>query len=967
MLSISPLGAASSDKASYCQSSASVEGKTEGYYQKTDAPGTWQGNPAMLAALGIKPGAQVTDHEFAALTRGINPSTGEALVQGAGDAHRAGWDLTFSAPKSVSAVWAVADEADRAAIRSAHDRAVAAALAHLQEHAAYARRGKAGAEAEKLQGLIVAAYPHGTTREMDPDLHDHALAMNLAQRSDGTWGGIESKHLYEWKMAAGAIYRAELAEQMELLGFKTEADRDYFKIAGVPDDLCAEWSKRREQIEAALAESGASGAKASEIAALGSRKAKAVDQDPAALRARWVEEAVAHGLTAQVFADRALTPSLEQVEDQDQPEKLEPQEEPLSIYDKLTRSTSTFSEQDLWTSAAIEMQHQGKGHEAVKARVDELLADKEIVRMRNRVTGELRFSTRSMVKIEREMAETAQRMQSLNAHSVSSTTVDKALADFVTSKGFALSEEQQVAVRHITENGSSIALVRGAAGAGKSTMAEAARTAWEAVGYKVRGAALAGKAAEGLEIGSGVKSQTIHSLLTQIESYDEELAKKQEWFDKSSEAFNQSRNPSEKLTAWRDKAKQELDEIKAKKLDEKTVLVVDEAGMVGSRQMSKLLQAVEKSGAKLVLIGHERQLQAVDAGGAFKALQNVAGCVELNEIRRQKESWARQSVEAFSRGEAAQALESFIDKEMVTIDETKVNAMNSVVKNWFDGRDPASHNGSIMLASTRADVADLNRLARQKMGPALSGFEAAISNSEGRKLEFQQGDRVLFKKNSAALGVKNGTLGTVSTILIDPDGSYKFRVNLDDGKTVEFSPNSEENQYDAIDHGYALTTHKSQGITVDKAYVLAGGSMQDREITYVQMSRARYETRIFFTKPQIEEMAEMVDGEPTEKMSNFAKNVAEKMAKNGQEVPEYDEASFLSTRDFLNTYSDSRIDKEKNSPLDDLKQIVKQMSQSRQKDTTLDYSIEAEPPPEPDFEQHKQYQEHHQEQESTLT
>lgn len=904
MMSASALGAASGAKANYCQSNASTEAKIEGYYQK-DAPGVWHG--ASLKAFGIEVGDRVTNEQFAALTRGIDPNTGEALVQGAGDEHRAGWDLTFSTPKSVSAVWAVGNDADRQAIERAHDAAVQAAMAHLSEQAAYARRGKGGSEQEQLGGLISAQYLHTTTRELDPDLHTHSLVLNLAQRNDGTWGGIESKHLYAWKMAGGAIYRAQLAEEMEKLGFKIEKDRDYFKIAGVPNSLCGEWSKRREQIEAALAEAGTSGAKASEIAALGSRKAKVADQDPVALRARWSEEAAAHGLTAEVIAARALAP--EQATVPVNTVKAQPEEEAASIYDKLTRNNSTFSAQELWTVAAVEMQHQAHGYEAVKARVSELLSDKEVVRLRNKLTGELRFSTRSMVKIEREMSDTATRMQSSSAHAVSAGTVDKALATFTANKGFLLSDEQQSAVRHITQNPSSIVLVRGAAGAGKSTMAEAVRMAYEAQGYEVRGAALAGKAAEGLETGSGIKSQTIHSLLFAIESGKDQLTNK-------------------------------------------TVLLVDEAGMVGSRQMNKLLEIVEKSGAKLVLIGDERQLQAVDAGGSFKAIQNITGFASLNEIRRQKDVWAREAVEKFSVGEATAALEKFIERDLIRIDETKPQAMASVVDAWIEGRDPAKPSEAVILASTRDDVATLNHLARGRLkeAGALTGFAAEVTNHQSRKLEFMQGDRLLFRKNNKDLGVKNGTLGTVKQINVKPDGSFRFQVALDDGKTVEFSPTAGEKPYAAIEHGYALTIHKAQGVTVDKAYALAGGSMQDRETTYVQMSRSRYETKIFFTKVQIEEMAEAADANPpTPGMLRYAESTLTKMKQQGIAVEKFDENSFMSVRSFLNEYSEVEInadtdvvdsDTENQKKLKDLSLIIKNMENSRAKDTTLDYAEE---------------------------
>ena len=843
MLSISALGAAGAAKSRYCQDTASDEAQDEGYYQNDrDPPGKWDGDANMLAALGLQPGQKITDRAYDVVIRGFHPETGEALVQKAGDEHRAGWDLTFSAPKSVSALWAVAGDADRAAIQAAHDRAVGAALEHLQERAAVARRGKGGAETEKLPGLIVARYQHSTSRELDPDLHTHSLVANLAQRSDGTWGGIESRNLYDWKMASGAVYRAQLSEEMQKLGFQTEADRDYFRMIGVSDNLCQEWSKRREQIKDALGEAGIEEGhgRASEIAALGSRKTKThTDRDE--LFQRWKDEAAEHGLDADKIASRDLQ-DVRRDEAQDQVEQAE-DDEP-SIYDRLTRNDSTFSEADLWQRAAIEQQHEGRGLDAVRGRVAELLGSGEIVKLRGS-EGETRYSTRSMIRIEKSMAQAAEARKSDASHVLAPAAVDSAIDDFAVARGFSLSAEQQGAVRHITQNPGAVQLVRGAAGSGKSTMAQAARMAWQSQGFTVRGVALAGKAAAGLEEGSGIKSQTLHSLLNNL--------------DKGSLSLSQ-----------------------------RDILIVDEAGMIGSRQMQRLLEHADQAGAKVVLIGDERQLQAIDAGGAFRALQRLLGFSKLTEVRRHEQESDRDAANALAQGNAADALDIYLEHDRINIADDKSAAMNDLARDWRQAWDPARPGEALMLAGKRADVADLNNRAR-----ALLAAEHRLTNetevsTKSGKLNFGEGDRLLFTKNNRQLDVKNGQLGTIQKITIGKDQGREFLVLLDGGETRKFSVDGE---YTDIAHGYAVTVHKSQGVTVDHTFGLAS-SMNDREFSYVQFSRHRKSAHMYLPIGALDEAED-------------------------REGIDWEDKKDVSTR---------------------LKTLSKKMSRSRAKDTTLDYS-----------------------------
>lgn len=850
MLSISARGSAASAEKYYDHlNDEHGRGPREDYYANSrDQPGEWFG--AGAAALGLT--GAVSRAAFGNALRGRDAS-GRDLVQGAGAGHRAGWDLTFSAPKSVSVAWAVGDGQQRAAIQVAHDRAVRAALQHVQDHALVARRGRGGAEREPA-AMVASIFAHGTSREQDPQLHSHAFVHNLAQRQDGTWGGIESRDLYQWKMAAGAVYRAEMAAQMQALGFAVERDRDSFRLAAVPRAAEQAFRTRRQQIEQALAERGASGARASEVAALDSRRAKQ-HASPDALLADWQARGRACGFGPEQAA-AARQPAPVRGESVSRADLLR----------ALTENQSTFQERDIYRVVATAAQGSGTGAAGVRDTVAELMRDRELVRLTHRETGETRWTTREMQVIERRMLDTSTRLDARQVHTLDRARVDAALARFAAENGFALSDEQAEAVRHLCQ-GNDLALVQGGAGTGKSTMA-AARLAWESQGLTVRGAAISGKAAAGLQDGSGIRSQTVASLLQGIQSGRDAL-------------------------------------------DSKTVLIIDEAGMLGSRQTAQLLAAADRAGAKIVLIGDSRQLQAVDAGGAFRALQQQHGAAMLDEIRRQRDRGMRQAVEHLSRGEVRGAMRVFLDRGTIHVADDRDGAMRQAVNQWAGKYDRARPGETLILANTRAEVAALNALAREwmqanhQLGPSA---EIQTTNREGNpagRLVVAEGDRIRFGLNNGRIGVRNGELGTLARVEMDAHGQIWLSVKTDRGETVRFSPNARDDKqrYACLSHGYAVTTHSAQGATVDYAVVLAGGSMQSLESTYVQMSRMRYSTEIITTR----------------------QGIADQAAAAGIDLP---------------------LDEDRD-PLDDLRELIEQMERSDQKGTTLEYEYAGPDEPDP--------------------
>jgi len=831
MLSIAKMSS-DGDAGSYDAGSYWLNLAREDYYLAGgEPPGRWIGQGAEALGLTMA-GGQVVAEDLRAVLQGLDPDSRSALVQGAGPDHRPGWDFCFSAPKSVSVVWSQAPEDLRRALQAAQAKAVASALEHLERNAALSRRGHGGQEQERPAGIIAATFEHGTSREQDPQLHTHCLIANLAPRQDGSWGSLEPCEMYRHKMAAGAIYRAELATQVQTLGFQVERDGDSFAVAGVPAEICAAFSQRREQIEDALEEAGLGSARAAEVAALDTRRAKEA-RPRAELFEEWQTRARDLGWTPEILeAAQAAT--------------AEPRQMPTTaeLLAALTAQVSTVRAADVYRLLAVE----GQGildAAGIQQAVDEFLQHPDLIHLQA-ANGETRYTSREMLDLERGLAADAQARRGETRHQVTPAAMAAARA------ARTLTREQDRALTHIM-GPDGVTCVQGMAGAGKSYMLGAARAAWEAGGYHVRGATLAGKAAAGLEEGSGIKSQTIHSLLQGLEAPASPGA--------------------------------------VPLLDSRTVLVVDEAGMVGSRQMATLLERARETGAKVVLVGDARQLQPIDAGGAFRALAARLGAVEMDEIRRQREGWAVQAVRDFADGRAAEGLAAYAERGLLHIEENRTAAIQSMAGAYCEGVTRDGFEKHIMLAGTRAEVAALNRAARAELKAQgrLGAVEIEAETTSGR-LRLAEGERILFTRNNRKFAVSNGTLGTIKTITGAP-GAHSLLVRLDSGAETRV-PLAD---YQALAHGYAVTTHKAQGVTVDHAHVLAGGSMASRELSYVQMSRHRKTAQIYVERQDAEREVIQCLGKDKTLHSNI-----------------------------LDT--------------------IKQMSALRQKDTSLDYCIKEQTP-----------------------
>jgi hypothetical protein len=442
-------------------------------------------------------------------------------------------------------------------------------------------------------------------------------------------------------------------------------------------------------------------------------------------------------------------------------------------------------------------------------------------------TGEIelaRYSTREMVEIESGMIERAQRMHQAQSHGVDRRHVERAIdrqdAAIQRSAGDAsarLSDEQRRAIEHIT-GPERISAVVGFAGAGKSTMLAAAREAWEAEGYQVHGAALSGKAAEGLEESSGIQSRTLAS-----------------W----SRGWENDRGT----------------------IGRGDVFVIDEAGMVGSRQLARFVGEAEARGAKIVLVGDHEQLQAIGAGAPFRAITEEIGHAELSEIRRQRVDWQREASVDFATHRTAEGLAAYRDHGNISFAETGEDTRGQIVRDYLADRDERPDGTRVAMAHRRADVHAINDAIRtelQERGELAQGEDAGaltFQTNDGKR-EFAPGDRIVFLENNRDLGVKNGMLGTVEAV--EPgrltarlDGAAR---SWEDARSVSISTND----YQAIDHGYATTIHKNQGATVDRAYVMASGTM-DRHLTYVAMTRHRDGVQLYAAQDEFTNAGRLVE------------------------------------------------------------------------------------------------------------
>lgn len=785
--------------------------------------GEWWGTGAAL--LGLE--GVVKEEHLKALFNGYGPY-GRPLVQTAGRIHQPGWDLVFSLIKSGSVLWSQVPEL-RPIIEELHRQAVHTALNYATEVAIYTRRGKGGKILEHALP-IVAIFPEGLSRELQPQIHSHSTLLNVAGRaSDSTFGTILSKPFFQHKLTIGAVYQAEVAYLFrKVLGLRLEEDEVAFRIAGVPQELVEDYSKRSQQIREKLDSVGYHSAKAAAIAALDTRKAEPESPPSLDELLKGFEETNARrGFTTA----KALRLLGQCAPPQDHP-NLGPHI--AEAMNELLKIQSHFSEQELIRETAREVMVQGVPALEIISQVRTFLRENpEIVPLESKGLEPL-FSTRETIDLERKTLASIRKGRRSTRH-----VVDRQLARQIIDKELPLhpgltdderkrNVEQRKAAFQLTTRPGDVHVLEGWAGAGKTYVLNVCKKIWEKAGHHVTAMALSGVVAEKLQEDTGIESATIALRLLQLNR-------------RADMRFHHKRQLKRLLTGKRTYAYRGREF----RLTRNHVVLIDEAAMNGTRRLAELLRHIRSVGAKLVLVGDRRQLQPIEAGGLFPAVADITNKAELKHVVRQKEepwdpnpTWHRQAGKLIAAGHTAQALKLFAERGRLSVLDDRRLAKLAIVRDWsVEGiANPIDH---VILAGTREEVSSLNAMCQNARiaADAIGSVHVPIADCN-----FCVGDVVIFKKTSKTLQVRNGSRGT---ILSFNRLRGTIAVQLHAKKRTVIIP---YRSYTDIVLGYASTTHAMQGATIPSVYVLLGGSLQDRHLSYVQTTRASESTRLYVDK-----------------------------------------------------------------------------------------------------------------------
>jgi conjugative relaxase-like TrwC/TraI family protein len=801
MLSVSKL---SPGQEAYYERSV-ADGIDDYYAGRGESPGVWIGRGAAELELeGV-----VGDGELGRLISGRHPLTGavlraqapkkqtavERIDPATGDRYLevkplkpvAGYDLVFSPPKSVSLLHALGGEEVRHAVDQAHLAAWQAALRYLEQRACVTRKGKNGRVREHGSGFVAAAYQHRTSRAQDPHLHTHVIVANMAKSADGTFRALDGRPILEhYRLAAGYLYQAQLRfELTRSLGVEwREPQSGMAEIADVPDEALKEFSKRRLQVLDYLERQGSSGFYAAKVAAVATRDRKEPVDLPR-LREEWRARAAEHGLGRRQLKRLLGRTVVQELGEREIAEVASHLVGP----DGLTEKRSTFAGTEA-VMAWAEKHTQGAPVERALALVERFLGRKEVAAVERAAVGRpALFSTDELIRHERAALWIAARTRQVRVPVVSQKMLDQVARE----RAGALSAEQMAMVRAVTESPHRVVCVVGHAGTGKTVALAALAEAFRREGYLALGAAPSGVAAANLGAATHVPTMTLHRLLAE--------------------------------TSGRGG------------LPRGCLLLVDEAGMADTRTLTNALFQVDYADGKLVLVGDPAQLAAVGPGGLFAALVERNGAIELTDNRRQRDELERRALVLLREGGSRDYLAQAAEQGRLRVAETRTEAKAQLVADWWRAAS-GDLAGCVMIAYRRSDVAELNAVARNLLDREGRIGPESVSLDSG--LELAVGDRVLCTRNDRALGVANGQRGTVVGVSSE---ERSIAVELDDGRGLALPGRYVDAGH--VTHAYALTGHKTQGLTVERAFVLAEGEGNLREWGYVALSRARRETRLY--------------------------------------------------------------------------------------------------------------------------
>ena len=853
-------------------------GATEYYSGRGEAPGRWYGRG--LTALDLQSGGRVAERGLEALfARGLHPGSGQRLGRAWRTDAVTGFDLTFSAPKSVSALWALADPQVAAAVRAAHRAAVQAALAYLDTHAGLSRKGTDGFEQVGTEGLVAAVFEHRSSRAGDPQLHTHALVVNKVRCVDGVWRTLDAVELFHHKKSAGMIYQAALRAELQQrlgVGFTAVSEHGQAEVAGVPATLLAVWSKRAAQVaaeaEPTIAEyeqrlgrdlSPAERARVVKTAVLKTRPGKQ-HHDPDTLHARWQAEARTVGWTpARLYAAvRAAAPAGSATGDDG--DEVGPRllpEQPASVVQPPAgtlartlarppaaggatlardhgetdgrsdlagvgvvraagRRRAVFSRADVVAQAAAALPTEGMTAAEVLAQVEATteaaLAGVEAVLVCEQRRGltprgsDTRYTSMEVLTAEARVLALAERGRGTGRGQAplpagGATGTAAGLAPVAVA---GLDGGQLAALERLVGGGDLVSVLTAPAGAGKTRLLGAATHVWEQAGYRVVGLAPSARATAELAAATRTRTDT--------------LAK---WLHTRDRLRALPAGSPDRMWAG---------------LDERTVLVLDEASMASTLDLDQVTAAAGQAGTKVVLVGDPAQIGVVNGPGGMLAALTAAGHgVELTEIHRFTADWERHASRGLRAGDPA-VLTGYADRGRLHPCPDAEQALDAVFAHWAAARRHGQD--AVMLARTRADVDALNARARAAAQAAGEVHGPAVP-AGGRV--WQAGDLLLTRRNQRKLAcgdshVRNGDRWHV--LGPGPDGGLVVEEVTGRGRVTLPADYLTEH----TDYGWASTIDAAQGATTDTGIVLVRPGL-DREHLYVALTRGRHANHAYIT------------------------------------------------------------------------------------------------------------------------
>lgn len=796
-------------------------------YYLSESGGRWWSTGESV----VRHGTAIDVRSFRDLCAGLDPRTGQSLVRGAGEGHWAGVDLTITSGKSVSVLWAAGDESQRAAIEGAHRQAIERALSFVaDEGLVVVRTGAGGVNHHRPSDLMFGLFDHYTTREGDPNIHTHCVMMNVAGAPPRAGSGrykarhltIEPDGLFKWTRVVGAAYRSEMAaalrERFDLT--YRPAGQGQWEIEGVAQELLVAFSKRSAQIDARVGPDATPAQR--EIAALATRRGKDEVRTGTELEALWHDELASAGLdpwhdalAAGRVQDHPHPVVLDERDRLFDPPEIEGTSPVRAAASAGFRHENVLTRKDLLQGALERAGLQGIGVDQMLTELSGLEANKTLVPLLEAHGLPACWTTPAIAVSEAALLRAASRLD--EGIWIEPEAVEAAIA-----RAPHLSEEQREAVRHAA-NWDGVALLEAGAGTGKTTTTSAVVDSARASGLQVLGLAPSWVAADELARASGIEAVAI--------------------------------------ARWR----QDRDAGRGAPLHARSLVLLDEAGMVSTRDLEAVLTAAHEARAKVLLIGDRRQLPSV--GGA-SALRAVADVVErsavLVEVRRQEVEWQRAASILMARGDAEAGLRAYAARDRVELVSGVHAAQARAIARWTELRAGNGEDVAIVTRRNR-DAAMLNRMAREvlrgegRLGPDIVDLPALDRDDNRVELSLAVGDQLRFGESLSHLGVRNGNRATVEAVTLSEHGEFRVRLRLEDGRVLDepWARLAREPLFrrkpapPRIVPAYAGTAYSVQGRSMAATVVSVTTATDAREI-YVALTRHKTDVRVVVERDRLE-------------------------------------------------------------------------------------------------------------------